>query len=189
LLTRLLDVAFAVPRLLLLLGVLGAVGRLSIVPLVLLTGLTGWYAVARLVNDELRALRARDFALAAKAAGVPTGRLLRRHLLPHLAPMLLTLAALSIAGTIGIEAGLSFLGLGVQPPAASWGNIMRDGAGLMQSQWWLTVFPAACMLLPVLLCNALADALRDRFAPVQFAGSFPTPVALPSSRVPSASAT
>ena len=186
LLARLLDLAFSVPRLLVLLGVLGAVGPMGLWALVLLTGLTGWYAVARLVHDELRSLRAREFTLAAEASGVPTRRLVQRHLLPHLAPMLLTLAALNIAGTIGIEAGLSFLGLGVQPPTASWGNIIRDGAGLMHSQWWLTVFPAVCMLLPVLLCNAMGDALRDRFAPVQFAGSAPGSAVLPgSSRIPS----
>lgn len=185
-LRRLLEVAFSVPRLLVLLGVAGVAGPLSMPVLVALTGGTGWYTVARLVHDELVALGAREFTLAARATGVPPARLLGRHLLPHLAPSLLTVATLSIAATIGLEAGLSFLGLGIQPPTASWGNIIRDGMGLIQSQWWLTVFPALAMLIPVLACNAVGDALRDRFAPAQFAGSAtPAPHRQSTVRAPS----
>ena len=183
---RLLEVVFAVPRLLVLLAVSGVAGPLSLPTLVVLTGATGWQAVARMVHDDLRALQAREFTLAARATGVPVSRLVVRHLLPHLAPGLLTMAALSVAGTIGVEAGLSFLGLGIQPPTASWGNIIRDGAGLIQSQWWLTVFPSLAMLLPILACNAVGDALRDRFASVQFAGAAtPAPTRPPSERVSS----
>jgi peptide/nickel transport system permease protein len=171
LLRRVLELLFAVPRLLVLLAVAGVAGPLSLPALVLLTGGTGWYACARLVHDELVALRTREFTLAARATGVPTARLVVRHLLPHVAPTLLTLATLAVAATIGLEAGLSFLGLGIQPPTASWGNIIRDGSGLVQSQWWLTVFPSLAMLMPVLACNAVGDALRDRFASTQFAGS------------------
>lgn len=170
-LRRVLDLLFAVPRMLVLLAVAGVAGPLGIPTLVMLTGGTGWYACARLVHDELAALRTREFTLAARAAGVPVTRLVLRHLLPHVGPTLLTLSTLSIAATISLEAGLSFLGLGIQPPTASWGNIIRDGAGLVQTQWWLTVFPSLAMLLPVLACNAVGDALRDRFASTHFAGS------------------
>lgn len=170
-LQRTLDLLLAVPRLLILLAVAGVAGPLSLPVLVLLTAGTGWYACARLVNDELVALGSREFTLAARAIGVPTGRLVVRHLLPHVAPTLMTLAAIAVAGTIGLEAGLSFLGLGIQPPTASWGNIIRDGAGLVQTQWWLTLFPSLAMLVPVLACNAVGDALRDRFASTHFGGA------------------
>ncbi|WP_439642338.1 ABC transporter permease [Gemmatimonas sp.] len=177
LLRRLLDIALSVPRLLVLLAVAGVSGPLPVTMLVLLMGLTGWYAVARLVADELSALATRDFSLAARATGVQTVRLFTHHLLPHLAPMLMISGAFSVASTIGLEAGLSFLGLGIQPPTASWGNILRDGAGggAVPSEWWLTVFPGLATVLPVLACNAVGDALRDRFAPVQFAESAPRP--------------
>lgn len=170
-LRRMLDLLLAVPRLLILLAVAGVAGPLSLPVLVLLTASTGWYACARLVNDELAALRSREFTQAAQATGVPVARLVYRHLLPHVAPTLLALATLAVAGTIGLEAGLSFLGLGIQPPTASWGNIIRDGAGLVHTQWWLTVFPSLAMLIPVLACNAVGDALRDRFAPTHFGGA------------------
>jgi peptide/nickel transport system permease protein len=173
-LRRLLDVAFSVPRLLVLLAVSGVAGPLSIPALILLIGLTGWYAVARLVADELAALSTREFSLAARATGVPLPRLFVRHLLPHLGPLLMISGAFSVASTIGLEAGLSFLGLGIQPPTASWGNMLRDGAGVIQTEWWLTVFPGLATVLPVLACNAVGDALRDRFAPVQFAESAPS---------------
>lgn len=168
---RLLDVAFSVPRLLVLLAVTGVAGPLHFGVLVALMAGTGWFTTARLVHDEVVMLRTTEFVLAAQATGVPAARLVLRHLLPHLGPLLMTTAAFSIAGTITLEGGLSFLGLGVQPPTASWGNIMRDGAGLIQTHWWLSVFPALAMILPILACNAAGDALRERFAPPQFAGS------------------
>jgi peptide/nickel transport system permease protein len=180
-LQRLLDVAFSVPRLLVLLAVTGVAGPLSIGVLVALMAGTGWFTTARLVHDEIVALRSREFVLAARASGVPARRLMQRHLLPHLVPLLMTAAAFSIAGTIMLEAGLSYLGLGIQPPTASWGNIIRDGAGLIQTHWWLTVFPTLATVLPVMACNAVGDALRDRFAPPQFAGSA-TPAPSQSSR-------
>ena len=70
-----------------------------------------------------------------------------------------------MAGTIALEAGLSYLGLGIQPPQASWGTILRDGSGVMQTEWWLTLFPGLATVFAVLACNALGDALRERFAP------------------------
>ena len=183
LMRRALDAVFSVPRLLVLLAVAGVAGPLDIPVLVLLMGGTGWYTTARLVHDEVATLQSREFVLAARAAGVPVSRLFVRHLVPHLAPLLLTTAAFSVAGTIELEAGLSFLGLGVQPPTASWGNILRDGAGLLQTHWWLTVFPALATVLPVMACNAVGDALRDRFASAQFAGS-PPPAAQSGASAP-----
>lgn len=171
LLRRLLELVFSVPRLLVLLAVTGVMGpSASIWPLVLLIGVTGWYGVARLVSDEFDALATREFTLAARAAGVRTTRLVTHHLLPHIAPLLLVTAAFGVSSTVALEAGLSYLGLGIQPPTASWGAIMRDGAGSVRTEWWLTVFPGLATVLPVLACNAVGDALRERFAAVQFAG-------------------
>ncbi len=162
---RVLDVALSIPRLLVLLAVGALGGALSFPALVLLIGLTGWFDTARLVTDELRALSALEFTIAARAMGVRGPRLLWRHLLPHLLPTLVINASFGVAGTIALEAGLSYLGLGIQAPQASWGTILRDGAGVVQSEWWLSLFPGLATVFAVLACNALGDALRERFAP------------------------
>ena len=162
---RVLDVALSIPRLLVLLAVGALWGALSFPALVLLIGLTGWFDTARLVTDELRALSALEFTIAARAMGVRGPRLLWRHLLPHLLPTLVINASFGVAGTIALEAGLSYLGLGIQAPQASWGTILRDGAGGVQSEWWLSLFPGLATVFAVLACNALGDALRERFAP------------------------
>ncbi len=165
LLMRMLDVALAMPRLLLLLAVAAFFPtRLPLTAFILLLGCTGWFEVARLVRGEVQALMHRDFMLAARSLGVPRARQLWRHLLPHLFPILAVTATLNVAGTITLEAGLSFLGLGVQPPTPSWGNIMLDGADALFANWWLTVFPGLAIMLAVLTCHALGDALRDLFA-------------------------
>lgn len=162
---RLLEVALSIPRLLVLLAVGALWGALPFPALVLLVGFTGWFDTARLVSDELRALSTQEFTVAARATGVRGPRLIWRHLLPHLLPTLVISASFGVARTIALEAGLSFLGLGIQPPQASWGTILRDGAGVVQSQWWLSLFPGLATVFAVLACNALGDALRERFAP------------------------
>ena len=167
LMMRILDVLLAVPRLLVLLAITALWDRLSLLALILLIGCTGWYDVARLVRGEIRALLGRDFITAARASGIGGARIFRHHLLPHVLPVLAVSATLGVANTIALEAGLSYLGLGVQPPQASWGTIMSDGAGMIDAQWWLTVFPGLTVILTILACNALGDALRDVFAPAQ----------------------
>lgn len=164
---RLLDVLLAIPRLLILLAVTALWDRLELTSLILLIGCTGWYDVARLVRAESVGLLGRDFMLAAQAGGVGRLRMLGRHMMPHLLPVLAVSGTLGVANTIALEAGLSYLGLGVQPPKASWGTIMSDGAGLISTQWWMTVFPGLAVIVAVLLCNALGDALRDVFATEQ----------------------
>lgn len=161
---RMLDVALSIPRLLLLLVVTAFTGALPLITLIVLLGTTGWFDVARLVRGEIQTLLHRDFVLAARATGVPRWRALSRHLLPHLIPLLVVSATLNVAGTIGLEAGLSYLGLGVQPPIPSWGAIMNDGAGVLDAQWWLTIFPGIAIVIAVLACHALGDSLRDLFA-------------------------
>ena len=163
-LMRGLDVALSIPRLLLLLAVTAFWNKLSLLALVVLLGTTGWFDVARLVRGEIQGLMQREYVLAARATGVGRLRLLARHLLPHLVPLLIVSATLNIASTITLEAGLSYLGLGVQPPAPSWGLMLKEGSGPLDTQWWLTLFPGLAIISAVLACHTLGDALRDLFS-------------------------
>ena len=163
-LMRALDVALSLPRLLLLLAITAFWPHVSLVALIVLLGTTGWFDVARLVRGEVQALAERDFLVAARATGVPRRRVLWRHVLPHLVPLLVVSASLNVASTIALEAGLSYLGLGVQDPTPSWGTILRDGSGVLDSHWWLTLFPGLATILAIMACHALGDALRDLFA-------------------------
>jgi peptide/nickel transport system permease protein len=115
------------------------------------------------VHGETRTLLARDFIVAAAAGGVGRLRIFLRHMLPHLVPLLAVSASLGVASSISLEAGLSYLGLGVQDQV-SWGTIMHDGLGVVDTQWWLTIFPGLAAVVAVIACNALGEALRDRFA-------------------------
>lgn len=128
-------------------------------------GLTSWMGVARLVRAEAMALRGRDFVLAARAAGAGPSRIILRHILPNaLAPVLVS-ATLGVAGAILVESSLSFLGLGVQPPDASWGNMLMDGKEVLEIAPWLSVFPGVAILLTVLGYNLLGESLRDILDP------------------------
>jgi peptide/nickel transport system permease protein len=166
-LMRLVDAAISVPRLLVLIMVAALWGRLDLVPLTLLMAGTGWFTVSRLVRAETLALRDREFILAARALGVPTPRLLVRHVLPNVVAPALVAAALSIANVILLEAALAYLGIGIEIPTASWGSIIQDGAERVAELWWLTLFPGLAILVTVFACNALGDALRDAFDPRQ----------------------
>jgi len=159
-LRRTLDLFLSIPRILVLLALSAFVGPLAVWQLVLLVGVTGWFAVARLVAESLDALLVEDYALAARALGVRTPRLVLRHLMPHVLPVLVVSATFAVASTIALETTLSYLGLGVQPPQASWGSIMRDGATAMTSEWWMTLFPGLATIGVTMACNALGDALR-----------------------------
>ncbi len=166
-LMRVVDAAISIPRLLVLIMVAALWGRMGIVPLTLLMAGTGWFTVSRLVRAETLALRDREFILAARALGVPTRRLLVRHVLPNVIAPALVAAALSIANVILLEAALSYLGIGIRAPAASWGSIIEDGSQRVAELWWLTLFPGLAILVTVFACNALGDALRDAFDPRQ----------------------
>jgi peptide/nickel transport system permease protein len=172
LIMRLVDAALSIPRLLLVIVFASLWGHLGIVPLTLLLALTGWYGVSRLVRAETLVVREREFVLAARALGAPRRRILLRHVLPNVMGPGLVAATLAIGNVILLEAGLSFLGIGIQPPAASWGSIIQDGAQQVSELWWLTLFPGLAILVTVFACNALADALRDLLDPRQL-GSQP----------------
>jgi peptide/nickel transport system permease protein len=166
-LMRFVDAALSIPRLLVLIMVASLWGNLGLLPLTLLMAGTGWFAVSRLVRAETLALRDREFIVAARALGASPVRILVRHVLPNVAAPALVSATLGIANVILLEAGLSYLGIGVRPPTASWGAIIQDGAERVSELWWLTLFPGLAILVTVFACNALGDALRDAFDPRQ----------------------
>lgn len=164
---RTIDALLSIPRVLLLLGVLSLWGQLSVLPLVLLIGVTGWFGVARLVRSHVIALRDREFVAASRALGAAGPRTLVRHVFPHLVSPVLVAATLGVGHVIIVEAGLSFLGVGVPQPQASWGSIIRDGREFIQIAWWLTVFPGLALIVTVLAVNVLSDRLRAAMNPRQ----------------------
>jgi peptide/nickel transport system permease protein len=163
LLLALTDFALAVPRVVLVL-VLAALWRPGTALVVLVLGLTGWMSVARLVHAEVRALAARPFVEAAVALGLSRGRVLVRHLLPHALTPVIAAAALGVGNAILLETGLSFLGLGVQPPTASWGNMIASGRDTLVNAPWVAAAPGAALVLVVVACTLLGDAIHDALA-------------------------
>ncbi|MGE5232795.1 MAG: ABC transporter permease [Acidobacteriota bacterium] len=132
---------------------------------VLLLGSTGWMTLARLVRSEVRALRQREFVVAARSIGVHPAAILARHLLPNALTPVIADAALRIGDLILAEAALSFLGMGVQAPVPSWGNMIADGRDVLSSAWWASAFPGLAIVLTVVAFNLLGDGLRDRLDP------------------------
>ncbi|MEO8622180.1 MAG: ABC transporter permease [bacterium] len=166
-LMRIVDAAFSVPALLLLIVVTSLWEKVSVVSLTLLIASVGWFTVSRLVRAETLALRDADYAVAARALGVPGWRILALHVLPNAIGPAIVSATLAVGNVILLEAGLSYLGIGVRPPTASWGNIIEEGSTRVGDVWWLTLFPGLAILVTVFACNALGDALRDALDPRQ----------------------
>ncbi len=159
-LMRLLDGFLAIPRVLLVLVLVSATGSLPLPALVAVLGLTGWFHVARLVRAEALVARELDYVTAARALGANGWRIVSRHLLPNVMTPAAVAAVLGFAHTVVLEAGLSYLGLGVQPPAPSWGNIMLEGTEQLRTAWWLALFPGAVLFATVISVNTLAERLR-----------------------------
>ncbi len=164
LLMRGVDGLMAFPSLFLLLT-LAVLLRPSSLVLVLLLGFTGWMGISRLVRAEILSLKEREFALAARASGLSPLRVLFHHLLPNALGPALALAPLAIGGVILTEAALSFLGLGIRPPQASWGNIISEGREFILSAWWISTLPGLAIALAVIGFNLLGDSLRDALDP------------------------
>lgn len=162
---RITDACLSIPRVLLLLTVSALWGRLSLAALVLVLGLTGWFGISRLVRAEVMALRTREWAVAARSLGASGCRVLLRHLLPNVLSPVIVVTTLGIANVILLEAGLSYLGVGVQAPRASWGNIMQDGADQVRALWWMSVFPGLAIATTVVAINAVGDGLREAADP------------------------
>ncbi|HMH84513.1 MAG TPA: ABC transporter permease [Gemmatimonadaceae bacterium] len=160
---RVLDAFLSIPRLLLLIGALVAWPRLSIGALVVFLGLTGWFGLSRIVRGQVLALKHAEFVTAAHALGASRRRILWRHLLPNLVSPIVVASTLGVAHVIVLEAGLSYLGIGVPPPLASWGNIIYDGADQPAALWWMSLFPGLFMVLTVMTLNILGEALRDAY--------------------------
>ena len=160
---RVLDAFLAIPRLLLLVAILAGWPRLSIGALILFLGLTGWFGLSRIVRGQVLALKHAEFVTAARALGASHRRILVRHLLPNLVSPIVVAATLGVAHVIVLEAGLSFLGIGVPQPGASWGNIIRDGSDQVAALWWMSLFPGLMMVLTVMTLNVLGETLRDSY--------------------------
>jgi peptide/nickel transport system permease protein len=158
------DFALALPRVVLLL-LLAALWRPSTALVVIVLGLTGWMSVARLVHGEVRALAARPFVEGAAALGARRLRILVRHILPNALTPVIVAAALGVGNAITLEAGLSYLGLGVQPPTPSWGNMIGSGRDTLVNAPWVATAPGIALVLVVVACTLLGDAIRDAFEP------------------------
>ena len=164
LLMRFVDIMLSFPSFFLILTVV-AILRPNIYNVMIVIGITSWEGTARFVRAEFLSLKERDYVQAARALGVKDRRIIFRHILPNaLAPVFVT-ASLGVASAILIEAGLSFLGFGVQPPAPSWGNILTEGRTYIFDAWWLTVFPGLAILITVLSFNLFGEGLRDALDP------------------------
>jgi peptide/nickel transport system permease protein len=164
LLMRFVDLMLNFPRFFLLLTLIAFL-RPSIFVIMAVIGLTGWMGLARLVRGEILSLKEREFVLSARALGARDRRIMLRHILPNALVPVLVSATLGVAGAILAESGLSFLGLGVQPPTPSWGNILIDGKANIEIAWWLSVFPGMAILITVLAYNLLGEGLRDALDP------------------------
>jgi peptide/nickel transport system permease protein len=163
-LMRFVDVMLALPSLLVALVVAVALGP-SFRNLVLILGLLIWPNIARLIRGETLAMKGHDFVGYSRAIGVPRRAILARHILPNVLPTLLVATTLEVANVILTEASLSFLGVGLPPPAPSWGVMVDDGRALIATGWWISLFSGLAITVTVLAFNSLGDWLRDRLDP------------------------
>jgi peptide/nickel transport system permease protein len=164
-LMRLVDGALAIPRLFILLLLLVVWEQIPLGALILALGTTGWFATSRLVRAEVLRLREEDFVRAARGLGASGWRTIFRHLLPNAAGPLLVAATLAVGDVILLEAGLSFLGVGVQPPTPSWGGMVLEARPLIVSAPWTALFPGGAILATVLAVNLLGEALQAALDP------------------------
>jgi len=163
-LMRFVDIMLAFPTFFLILAVI-AILEPNIFTIMAVIGVTSWMDVARLVRAEFLSLKERDFVDAARAIGISNRRLIFRHILPNALSPVFVAATFGVAGAILIESGLSFLGLGVQPPDPSWGNILTAGKDNIEIAWWLSLYPGLAILITVLSYNLVGEGLRDALDP------------------------
>ena len=158
---RFVDIMLCFPTFYLILAVAAILGP-SIFNIMIIIGLTSWMGTARLIRGEILSLKEREFIQAERAIGASNFRIILRHLIPNAIGPVLVNATLGIAGAILIESGLSFLGLGVQPPTPSWGNILIESKSTLGVAWWITVFPGVAILITILGFNFIAEGLKKR---------------------------
>lgn len=161
---RFVDIMLCFPTFFLILAVIAFLEP-SIWNIMIIIGLTSWMGVARLVRAEFLSLRERDFVQAARALGARDSRVIFRHILPNALSPVLVSATLGVAGAILTESALSFLGIGVQPPTPSWGNMLILGKQTLGTAWWLSAFPGLAILITVLGYNLLGEGIRDALDP------------------------
>lgn len=164
--SRLIDIMLCFPTFFLILSTIALLGP-SIWNIMIIIGITNWMGISRLIRAEILSLKEREFIEAARAIGAGDIRIITRHLIPNGIGPVLVSATLGVAGAILLESGLSFLGLGVQPPQASWGNILTEAKATLGVAWWLTLFPGLAILITVLGYNLLGEGLREFFNPRQ----------------------
>jgi len=163
-LMRFVDIMLAFPTFFLILAVISILEQ-NIFTIMVVIGITSWMDVARLVRAEFLSLKEKDFVSAARAVGASDKRLIFKHILPNALSPVFVAATFGVAGAILIESGLSFLGLGVQPPDPSWGNILTAGKDNIEVAWWLSLFPGFAILITVLSYNLVGEGLRDALDP------------------------
>ncbi|MCK9231373.1 MAG: ABC transporter permease [Syntrophales bacterium] len=164
LIMRFVDIMLCFPAFFLILAVI-AVLEPSIWNIMLIIGVTGWMGITRLVRADFISLKERDFVLAARVIGASDLRIIFVHILPNAMASILVAATLGVAGAILTESALSFLGIGVQPPTPSWGNILTAGKDNIDIAWWLSLYPGLAILVTVLGYNLLGEGLRDALDP------------------------
>lgn len=164
LIMRFIDIMLCFPSFFLILAIV-AILEPNITNVMIVIGLTSWMGVARLVRAEILTLKERDFILAAKAMGATSSRIIMRHLIPNAMGPVLVSATLGVGAAILVESALSFLGLGVQPPTPSWGNILLEGKETLGVAWWLLIFPGLAIFGTVLSYNILGEGLQELLDP------------------------
>jgi peptide/nickel transport system permease protein len=158
------DAQLAFPFVLLAIGIIGVLGP-SFPTLVVVIGLSGWVDYARVLRSQVLVLRSREFVDAIHALGGAVPRIVGRHILPNVLSTLVVIATLQLARAIVLEATLSFLGLGIQPPTPSWGGMIQEGREYLDSAWWISIFPGSLLLLTSLVVSRSGDWLRDLLDP------------------------
>lgn len=161
---RFVDIMLCFPTFFLILAVI-ALLEPSIWNIMIIIGITGWMGITRLVRADFISLKERDFVLAARAIGASDLRIIFVHILPNAMASVLVAATLGVAGAILTESALSFLGIGVQPPTPSWGNILTAGKDNIDIAWWLSLYPGLAILITVLGYNLLGEGIRDSLDP------------------------
>jgi peptide/nickel transport system permease protein len=165
-LMRLTDLVLVFPTFFLLILTVATFGR-SVSLLIFMIGITSWPTNARVVRAQILKLRQYDYVTAARVTGAGDAWIVGRHLIPQLIPIVIASATIRVANNILVESGLSYLGLGVQPPTATWGNMVTDGAGFIRQAWWLVGIPGAAIFIVVLAFNLFGEGLRDYLDPTR----------------------
>lgn len=165
LIMRIADIWLTIPFLVLALAIMAATGP-GLVNTILVLGLSGWVTFARVVRAQVLSLREQEFVTAARSLGARTRRILLVHILPNLLASIVVVGTLQVSRMIIAEASLSYLGLGIQPPEASWGNMVASGRDYLFRQWWIATMPGLALLITTMGLSSLGDSLRDWLDPL-----------------------